>query len=236
MNTLDAYPLVCCYGPIAQWKSNRLAKYGMNRKCKYDYQKIQELYDSGLSGSKVCEITGMSPARFASLVKQGKIYTRTRSEAAKINGGTGFCSPDYLGSSQHRLDSSKGGGYKPKAGRSKGEFRIDSYGVNTWLQSSYETKLADILTDNGIMWCRPKHLLYHDGIKDRKYYPDFLLTDYDLYLDTKNDYLAKVDAGKIEQVRNQNDIQLFIITQNQIDLEYIQTLWSHRTMASTLGR
>lgn len=207
----------------------------MNRKRKYDYQKIQELYDSGLSITKVCESSGMSPARFNALVKQGHLVTRTRSSAAKLNGGTGFCSPDYLGSIQHRLDSSKGGGYKPGSGRSKGEFRIDGYGVKTWLQSSYETRLADIMTQNGILWCRPKPLSYNDGEKDRKYYPDFFLPDHTMYLDTKNDYLAKVDAGKIEQVRNQHGIQLFIITQKQITLEHIQSLWSHRTMASTLG-
>ena len=203
----------------------------MNRKRKYDYQKIQELYDSGLSITKVCETSGISPARFNALVKQGLLITRTRAAAAKLNGGTGFCSPDYLGSSKHRQDSAKGGGYKERAGRSKGAFRIDGYGVKTWLQSSYETQLADIMTQNDILWCRPKALSYNDGEKDRKYYPDFFLPDYDLYLDTKNDYLAKVDADKIEWVRCQNGIQLFVITQKQITLEHLQSLWSHRTMA-----
>jgi hypothetical protein len=203
----------------------------MNRKRKYDYQQIQELYDSGFSIKITCKISGMSPARFNALVKQGFLVTRTQSEAAILTGGSGFCSPDYVGSEKHRQSSAKGGGYKERAGRSKGAFRIDGYGVKTWLQSSYETQLADIMTQNDILWCRPKALSYNDGDRDRKYYPDFFLPDYDLYLDTKNDYLAKVDAGKIELVRNQHGIQLFIITQKQITLEYLQSLWSHRTMA-----
>ena len=39
--------------------------------------------------------------------------------------------------------------------------------------------------------------------KKRKYYPDFYLTDFDVYLDPKNDYIVKQDKEKIEAIMKQ---------------------------------
>jgi len=43
----------------------------------------------------------------------------------------------------------------------------------------------------GILWVRPKSLPYEIDGKKRKYFPDFLLVDYGIYLDPKNDFLIK---------------------------------------------
>ena len=46
-----------------------------------------------------------------------------------------------------------------------------------------------------------------DGNK-RRYYPDFYLPDYNVYLDPKNRYLIKVDEYKINRVIKENGIKL----------------------------
>lgn len=62
---------------------------------------------------------------------------------------------------------------------------MDSFGTLTYLQSSYETKTAKILNDLEINWIKPGALPYILEGKTKKYYPDFLLTDYKIYLDPK---------------------------------------------------
>jgi len=115
-----------------------------------------------------------------------------------------------------------GGGYRENAGRSK-KFRVpDSEGKITVLQSSYELKCSEILNGLGIKWVRPKALKYDN----RNYFADFYLPEYDLYLDPKNDYKSKVDQAKIRKVKEQNDVKLFILSDDQINQEYIRSLFS----------
>jgi hypothetical protein len=67
-------------------------------------------------------------------------------------------------------------------------------------------------------WIRPQFIWYIDteGNK-RRYYPDFYLPKYDLYLDPKNDYLIKTDINKIYDVSRQNSINIAIIGINKLD-------------------
>lgn len=92
-----------------------------------------------------------------------------------------------------------------------------------YLQSSFEIRFAQILEDLNISWERPEPFVWIDchGI-DHKYYPDFKIGD--IYIDTKNDYLAVVDLPKIEAVRSQNDIDLRIVTESMINRKYIGSL------------
>ena len=92
-----------------------------------------------------------------------------------------------------------------------------------YLQSSYEIEFAKILEKLNIQWSRPKPFLWIDehGI-DHKYYPDFKIGD--IYIDTKNDYLAIVDLPKINKVIQQNNIDLRIVTKDMICEEYIGSL------------
>jgi len=132
----------------------------------------------------------------------------------------GACSSTYLGTDAHRRSSSRGGGYKERAGRSKKTYVEDSFGKITCLQSSYEARLADLLNSMCIKWKRPGALTYGDK---KRYFSDFYLTDYDLYLDTKNEYLARLDAEKIRQVCATGK-RVHIIRECQICEEYIRTL------------
>lgn len=95
------------------------------------------------------------------------------------------------------------------------------------LDSSYEVKLAEDLDKNKIKWSRPKPLLYKLNGEEHRYYPDFYLDDYDVYVDTKNDYLINYvnprlgisDTEKIKLVSQQNNVKIYILDKNNL-------LWS----------
>lgn len=113
------------------------------------------------------------------------------------------------------------GGYRENAGRSK-KFRvIDSFGLEVCLQSTYELLCSEILNELGINWIRPKAIKYDTK---RNYFADFYLVDYDIYLDPKNDYKAKLDEEKISKVIEQNNVKLFVLLKQNITIDYIQSL------------
>jgi hypothetical protein len=85
------------------------------------------------------------------------------------------------------------------------------------LDSSYELTLAKSLDEYGIKWTRPdKGLKYFDGTQHRHYLPDFHLTDFNVYLDTKNDFLIKKDALKIKLATEQNSVSVIVVDKNNL--------------------
>lgn len=115
-----------------------------------------------------------------------------------------------------------GGGYRENAGRSK-KFKVpDSFGKEVCLQSTFELKCSQLLNELKIQWIRPSALKY-DG---KNYFPDFYLPDFDLYLDPKNSYKAKLDTIKIEKVRQQNNVKVFILLEEHLTIDYIKSLCS----------
>lgn len=93
------------------------------------------------------------------------------------------------------------------------------------LQSSYEEKVAIELDKHNIKWIRPSYINYIDskGVK-RKYYPDFYLPSFNVYLDPKNDYLIKTDSEKIRRCCKQNNIKVFILKESQLDWKTIKII------------
>jgi hypothetical protein len=114
------------------------------------------------------------------------------------------------------------GGYRANAGHSK-KFKVkDSFGKEVTLQSTYELQCAEILNELGIRWIRPAALFY-DG---RRYYPDFKLVDFDIFLDPKNSYKAKLDAEKIHKVCEQNNVRVDVLLKEHLTREFMQTYTS----------
>ena len=75
-------------------------------------------------------------------------------------------------------------------------------GVILKLESSWEVEIAKYLDHLGISWIRPNHLQWVDSKgKKRKYFPDFYLIDYDVYLDPKNEYQIKIGKEKLDAIR-----------------------------------
>jgi hypothetical protein len=87
-----------------------------------------------------------------------------------------------------------------------------------WLESSYEYKVAKSLDDNNINWIRPPYISYNET---KKYFPDFYLPDYDVYLDPKNDYLIEMDRDKIQSVMEQNSVIVIIIPKDKLNWKSI---------------
>lgn len=98
-------------------------------------------------------------------------------------------------------------------------------GVDVCLQSSYEIQVAQSLDENNISWIRPAPLVWVDEqCCSHKYYPDFYLPDYNIYLDPKNSYLITKDKDKIQRVVVQNNVIVHVLKENQLTWEFILTL------------
>lgn len=103
--------------------------------------------------------------------------------------------------------------------------RTDYNGVT--LDSSYELTLAKSLDAHSIKWSRPsKGIKYFDGTQYRHYLPDFYLIDFDVYLDTKNDFLIKKDALKIKLASEQNGIRIIVVNKNQLSWPKVKQIIS----------
>lgn len=101
------------------------------------------------------------------------------------------------------------------------------------LHSSYETTVAKSLDEAKVKWTRPEPLRWVDSKgKDHRYYPDFYLPAYDIYLDPKNDFLIEhtnpafgiSDREKIQIVALQNNVRVFILNKDQLTWKYIASL------------
>ena len=88
------------------------------------------------------------------------------------------------------------------------------------MDSSWEVNVAKYMDEHNIKWQRSKKLcfMWHDEInkKRRRYHPDFYLPQLNIYIDTKNDYLIKKDAYKINQVLKEYDIKILIGDDKQV--------------------
>lgn len=116
----------------------------------------------------------------------------------------------------------------PKCGGQKHTHRskiLNLEGNEFSAESSFEVKLAHILNELHISWIRPSFVWYRDSNnKQRRYYPDFYLPQYDIYLDPKNDYLIKTDTDKISRACADNNIRIVIISEDMINISYISKL------------
>ena len=100
--------------------------------------------------------------------------------------------------------------------------RIEYNGVI--LQSTYELEFAKDLDKNNISWIRPDFFLYKLNGKEHRYYPDFYIESLNVYVDPKNDFLINndnqrlgvSDKEKINLVEKQNNIQIIILTKDEL--------------------
>ena len=72
------------------------------------------------------------------------------------------------------------------------------------LDSKWELKLAQYLDECGIDWIQPTPITWIDiDNKPHRYYPDFYIPMYDLYLDPKNDFVITLQKEKLDIVSKQ---------------------------------
>lgn len=68
--------------------------------------------------------------------------------------------------------------------------------------SGYEVLIAKYLDAHNIIWIRPTNAVYwfDSNGKQRRYFPDFYLPKYDIYLDPKNSYCISQQIEKLNVV------------------------------------
>lgn len=95
----------------------------------------------------------------------------------------------------------------------------------TILESTFEVRVAIILDELGVDWIKVRQgYVWDDNGKRRRYVPDFFLPKYNIFLDPKNDYLIKKDARKIASAMATNNITVIVLSDAQINKEYIQSI------------
>lgn len=94
-------------------------------------------------------------------------------------------------------------------------------GTEVQLHSSFEVQVAETLDENDIDWERPSAIEYQLEGETRRYYPDFYLPKFDVYLDPKNDYLIETHREKLKAVRTQNKLDLYVLSKNELTWEKI---------------
>lgn len=101
----------------------------------------------------------------------------------------------------------------------------DTNGNIIFLQSSYEVTVAKELDKNKIKWLRPEPFIWEDDVGiNHRYYPDFFLPKYNIYLDPKNSYLIEEHKEKISRVQKQNNVKILILKENQLHWKDIKWL------------
>lgn len=129
--------------------------------------------------------------------------------------------PEYRRKMSESAKKQGFGGYRENAGKSKKSYYTDTFGNTVCLQSTYEQECAKVLDKLGIRWIRPKSLIYNET---KRYFPDFYLVDYDIYLDPKNNYLAKKDRKKISCVCKENNVIVYVLTEEKLKEAYIKSI------------
>ena len=102
-----------------------------------------------------------------------------------------------------------------------------------WMDSKWEVDIARFLDDNNIMWERDKkHVFWYTGTDDKqhRYYPDFFLPEYNLYLDPKNAFKMRLDEHKLLQVNKVHNINLWVGDKEMIKDSVYNLLLANKTI------
>ena len=188
-----------------------------------DWIKFQKLYDSGLNTPKLKSI-GYSQGAINWAIENKKISPlRTVGESCKISHKLGNVSYDVFRTDEFRKKQSKWGGYKDNAcGKCAWFPHTNKWGESCKLQGTWELKVAMFFDENNIRW--NKNLIGYKYIhqnKERLYFPDFFLKEYNLYIEVKG-YETDKDISKWSQF----SFKLEIIKKNEI--KDLKKWWKNR--------
>lgn len=231
MNELDLKKCICeglssrqiaskyekSQGTITYW----LNKFALKTSPKSLYEtmnwdKWQTQYDSGLSWN---EIGGFSNDAVAWAKRNGKIKTRSLSEAGRLAWTSGKQDPSVYQTPEHRKIMSQYGGLKPNSGRCKHIKYTQKDGLVVDLQGSWEEKFVIFLDTQNVMWERNRvGYKYTFNGRTHQYFPDFRLNEYDVYVEVKG-YETERDREKWRQF----PFDLLVVKKDEI--QNLQTWW-----------
>jgi hypothetical protein len=198
--------------------SNRLRSHGQNTKNKIGwslelYYKNNEMteaqkYSGGTWKKSSCKINSYKKCKGC-----GDVFIRANKKG-NIDHKT--CSQECAVDAQVRNRTYQNGSRKPSYYFNKNTEK------EVLLESSWEVKTAKFLDKNKIFWVRPDPINWKDSSGDEhRYYPDFYLKKYDVYLDPKNPYCMDRDKEKINKISKKVDL---IVGDLEKILTYIENL------------
>ena len=90
-------------------------------------------------------------------------------------------------------------------------------GETVKLGSGWEVLLATLLDERGYTWTQPDPLTWIDSNgKTRKYYPDFYLPRYSVYLEVKSELTYKLAKDKCDYIISNYKNVIFLWNEKQI--------------------
>ncbi len=208
-------------------------------------EELEELITQNLSTRDIANILNVSPSMVYNKLKKynlSTIYDKTSNMVDKIKA---LNITDYEFINGHKKAKLEGREYIQKhtdetreklsklacqrlAKNSKYSKNIE-YKPGVILESSYEVETAKILDDLNIEWIKVRwgFVWKTEGVRSKRYIPDFYLPKYDLYLDPKNDYLIIKDAEKIQLACEKNNIKVEVLDKKSITKEKILEILSN---------
>lgn len=91
-------------------------------------------------------------------------------------------------------------------------------GFDILLDSSWEEILAKRLDDLNIIWIRPESIEYIDkNGEKRRYFPDFYLPAYDIYIDPKNKIAMEKQRDKIDILKKSIKNLMFLTSKTDCE-------------------
>lgn len=158
----------------------------------WDWPVIQAYYDNNHSAAEVIKEFGLNFTAISKANKLGLFISRTRYASRLLRGTTGR---GIARTAEQRARISASMQLAVKEGRQR---TLKPYGIvaipykGIILQSQWELKVAIFLDSRNILWERPtKSFDYTFEDKVLQYFPDFYLTDYNLYIEVKGWTQAK---------------------------------------------
>ncbi len=165
---------------------------------KYNWTEIQNDYDLGLSYRDLAKKYGMSSRTLTMASRKGRLKTRSKSDAAKINNAKNprIHTEEFKQRQRERIIKRYEDGWMPKAGRCKKYTYNSPVAGIVSLDGTWELAVAKWLDKNNYVWNRnTERFPYYDTKNKLRYYtPDFYCNKFG-YIEVKG-YETELDICK----------------------------------------
>ena len=186
--------------PVMKERNNRILRG------KYDWDMIQEYYDTGHSQRDIQRKFNISSGTIYSAVKNKKLICRDRKFALSLARSKGKCKMSKTALKEQAIRARQNiitryeAGWMPKAGRCKKYKYISPIAGEVYLDGTWELAVAGWLDANGYDWKRNTKRFPYKNLKGTisHYTPDFWVKEFDGYLEVKG-YETALDRCKWSQ-------------------------------------
>jgi hypothetical protein len=177
--------------------------YQANKKRSETLKEYYENNPSPNGGEKEYEKNSCKIHSYKECKMCGKLFVRAYAKEKKEKFGVErkTCSEECKVQAQVGERTYQNGSRKPKY------YENPNTGESVLLESSWEVEVAELLDEKDTEWTRPDPIKWEDDEdKTHRYYPDFYLPNFDLYLDPKNSYCMDLDKEKMNAVSQKIDL------------------------------